>query len=194
MKNAFLMGAVLLLGAALTFAQETNSSTSNSGQTGASASSQTGTTGSSAQTGNTGSSSQTGMAGEQSTTGTGNTVQGCLSGSGGNWMLTSSSGVSYQLKGGDESQFSQNVNKEVEVMGTPGATASASTTAPSTGATAGNSSNTSDNTAGSTNGSAGTSGTATAHASASSSKTLEVTSVRKISDTCSTSNTSAPQH
>jgi hypothetical protein len=49
-----------------------------------------------------------------------NAIRGCLSGSSGNWMLTDATGVSYQLRGGDESQLSANMNKEVEVMGTPG--------------------------------------------------------------------------
>src|SRR5260370_7432429 len=66
-----------------------------------------------------------------------NTVQGCLSGSSGNYMLTDATGVMWQLPG-DESKLSPNVNKEVEVTGTTGAEASASATNGPDSSTAGN--------------------------------------------------------
>jgi ABC-type oligopeptide transport system substrate-binding subunit len=192
MKKIFLMGAVLLLSAALTFAQDTNSSSSNSGQTGATASSQSGTTGASSQTstpadqtGTTTTTQQTTTTTEQTTSG--NAIRGCLSGSSGNWILTDSTGVSYKLLGSD-SQMSENANKEVEVMGTPGTSASASASnSPdnSAGASAGATGNPSDNT--------GAAGNSTAHASASSTKTLDVTSLRKVADSCSNMNQTAPQ-
>jgi hypothetical protein len=176
MKKFFLMGAVLMLGTALTFAQDTNSTAS---QSGASASTQSTPTDSSSQTGTTTTTQQTTTTTEQSSTG--NAIQGCLSGSTGNWMLRTNTGETYKLTGSD-SQLSDNANKQVEVMGTPGSTATASA------------SNNPDNSA-----SAGTAnGTAeagSAHATASTAKTLEVSSVRKIADTCSTANGSqtAPQ-
>src|SRR5579864_825619 len=184
MKKVFLMGAVLLLSAALTFAQDTNSSSSNSGQTGATASSQTGTSAGANQTGSTTTQQTTTTTTEQTTSG--NAIRGCLSGSSGNWMLTDATGVSYKLLGSD-SQMSANANKEVEVMGTPGTSASASANSPdnSAGASAGASGNPSDNT--------GAAGNSTAHASASSTKTLDVTSVRKVADSCSNMNQTAPQ-
>jgi hypothetical protein len=192
MKKVFLMGAVLLLGTALTFAQDTNSGSSSS-QTGASASSQTGTTGASSQTsspadqtGTTTTKQQTTTTTEQTTSG--NAIRGCLSGSSGNWMLTDATGVSYRLLGSD-SQLSDNVNKEVEVMGTPGTSASASASnSPDTsaGASAGSASSTPDN-------STGAAGNSTAHATASSTKTLDVTSVRKVADSCSNANQTVPQ-
>jgi ABC-type oligopeptide transport system substrate-binding subunit len=191
MKKVFVMGAVLLLGTALTFAQDTNSGSSSS-QTGASTSSQSGTTGASSQTssptdqtGATTTTQQTTTTTEQTTSG--NAIRGCLSGSSGNWMLTDSTGVSYKLLGSD-SQMSENANKEVEVMGTPGTAASASASnSPdnSAGASAGATGNPSDNT--------GAAGNSTAHASASSTKTLDVTSVRKVADSCSDMNQTAPQ-
>jgi len=191
MKNVFLMGAVLLLSAAVTFAQDTNSNSSNSGQTGATASSQTGTAGASSQTSSpadqTGSTTTTQTTTTTEQTTSGNAIRGCLSGSSGNWMLTDSTGVSYKLLGSD-SQMSENANKEVEVMGTPGTSASASASnSPdnSAGASAGATGNSSDNT--------GAAGNSTAHASASSTKTLDVTSVRKVADSCSNMNQTAPQ-
>jgi len=185
MKNVFLMGAVLLLSAALTFAQDTNSSSSNSGQAGATASSQTGTSAGANQTDTTTTQQTTTTTTEQTTSG--KAIRGCLSGSSGNWMLTDSTGVSYKLLGSD-SQMSENANKEVEVMGTPGTSASASASnSPdnSAGASAGATGNPSDNT--------GAAGNSTAHASASSTKTLEVTSVRKVADSCSNMNQTTPQ-
>ncbi len=101
MKKAILMSAALMLCMALALAQDTPSS------------------GASSQAGSSPSSS------DQATASAGsNTVQGCLTGTSGNYMLTDASGVMYQLTG-DESQLSANVNKEVEVTGTAGAKASA---------------------------------------------------------------------
>jgi hypothetical protein len=120
------------------------------------------------------------MTSEQTATNT--TVQGCLTGTTGNYMLTDSSGVMYQLQG-DESQLSANVNKEVEATGTIGARASASATNnPDTNApsaeTKGQAGASTGNATGTASGS-----TASAHAA----KTLDVTSIRKVADSCSSS-------
>jgi hypothetical protein len=64
---------------------------------------------------------------QANTPSSGNTIQGCLSGTRDNYMLTDASGVMYQLVG-DDSQFSTNVNKEVEVTGTASAERSAEVT------------------------------------------------------------------
>ena len=62
------------------------------------------------------------------------TVQGCLSGTGGNYSLTDQSGTTYQLAG-DTSKLTEHVGHEVEITGaTSGASSSA--TASSTGASA----------------------------------------------------------
>jgi len=101
-------------------------------------------------------------------------------------MLTNGTGVSYQLLGSD-AQLSANVNKQVEVMGTPSLTSSASASTspnPGTGSSAGSASGSPDNGAG---------GTSTAHAAANSTNTIEVTSIRKIADSCSNANQTAPQ-
>src|SRR5881394_3950934 len=102
MRKAILLGAALTLCTALAIAQDAPTAGS-AGQAGATASSSDQATSSS----------------------TGNTVQGCLSGSAGSYMLTDSTGVMYQLSGSD-SDLSANVNKEVEVTGTAGSKASAS--------------------------------------------------------------------
>jgi hypothetical protein len=50
-------------------------------------------------------------------TNSGMQLQGCLSGTSGNYMITDSSGATYQLQG-EESQLSKNVGKEVRLSGT----------------------------------------------------------------------------
>jgi hypothetical protein len=156
MKKAILMGAALMLCTALALAQDTPSSGTSS-QSGASTSS---------------SDQATATAGN-------NTVQGCLTGTSGNYMLTDASGVMYQLTG-DESQLSANVNKQVEVTGTAGAKASASATnSPDTSAPGSSTSGSATGTAGSTEGASG------ASANANAAKTLEVTSINKVADSCS---------
>lgn len=116
-----------------------------------------------------------------------NTIQGCLSGTSGAYMLTDASGATYQLQG-DESQISANVNKEVEVTGTVGSKASASATnSPETNAP-GNA------TAGEAGSTSSTSGTATGSgATASVAKTLSVTSIRAVADSCTSGTTQTPQ-
>lgn len=161
MNKLILMGAALILCTALAIAQDTPSSGSSNSQAGTSASS----------------SDQN----SSSPSSDSNSIQGCLTGTSGNYMLTDATGVTYQLTG-EESQLSANVNKEVEVMGTAGAKASASAgNNPDSNAASGSSNS------GDANSSAGTaSGTASsASANANAAKTLEVTSVKKVADSCS---------
>jgi hypothetical protein len=177
MRKTLLFTAVMLLGTALMFAQDTNSSSSSS-QNGANSSSQSGSTASEGQSGTTTTTQQTTTTTEQ-TTGK-NSVQGCLTGSTGNYTLTNAMGVTYQLQG-DDSELSANVNKEVDVIGTPSSTAWASASnSPTAGSNAGSATTPQAN-------------NESAHASASSTKTMQVTSVQKIADTCSTGNQAAPQ-
>lgn len=116
-----------------------------------------------------------------------NTIQGCLMGTNGNYMLTDAMGVSYKVQG-DESQLSSNVNKEVEVMGTVASTASASasnnadTNAPNS-SSASAQPNQGGNPDASGAGGSSTGATATATAS----KTLNATSVKAVADSCSAS-------
>jgi Protein of unknown function (DUF5818) len=82
------------------------------------------------------------------------TVEGCLQGSGGNFMLTDSSGVTYQLQG-DTSKLTEHVGHEVQIKGTTSGSAGSSQ---SSGAAAGS--------------------------SAGSQQTLNVDSVKHIAKTC----------
>jgi hypothetical protein len=97
------------------------------------------------------------------------TVKGCLSGSDGNYMLTDKSGTAYQLKG-DTSQLSNHVGHEIQVKGTVSAGAAAAPT--------GTTGNPSASTA------AGASTTPGA-GSSQAQQTLEVSSFKHLSDTCS---------
>jgi hypothetical protein len=119
-----------------------------------------------------------------------NTVQGCLTGTSGAYMLTDANGTKYQLQG-DESKMGENVNKEVQVTGTPGSQASASATnSPESNAPG----NASAGEASGSNAGNSTSGTATGStATASVAKTLSVTSIQKVADTCSSATSTTPQ-
>jgi uncharacterized protein DUF5818 len=63
------------------------------------------------------------------------TVEGCLQGSDGNFMLTDSSGATYQLQG-DTSKLSEHVGHQVQIKGTTSGSAGSN---PSSGAAAGSS-------------------------------------------------------
>ena len=138
MRQVLLCVSILLLGLTWSVAQ-TSGSTENS------------PTGSgSSQSAHAGTSGQMG----QSTASGHTTVEGCLSGSNGNYTLTDKSGNTYQLTG-DNAKLSEHVGHEVKVTGT-GSAASASTGGGASGAMGGSASE----------------------------KTLEVTSVKHISKTC----------
>lgn len=92
MRQVFLLISVLLIGLSWAIAQDSTSPRSSSAS------------GSSAQT------SRTGSGGQMS-------VEGCLSGSNGNFTLTDKNGTSYQLTG-DTAKLSQHVGHEVKVTGT----------------------------------------------------------------------------
>ena len=87
-------------------------------------------------------------------------VQGCLSGSDGNYTLTDSSGTKYQLSG-DRSKLSAHVGHEVQITGTTSQSGTPSTT---------------------------TSGTSTSTGQ----QTLNVSGVKHISSTCSSSSNAKP--
>ncbi|HEY1261956.1 MAG TPA: hypothetical protein VGF06_00445 [Terriglobales bacterium] len=166
--------ALTLLGCCAWVAAQTGSG-SSTGQTG----SQTDQTGS--QTGSQTDNGQMGSQNDQTATGTSSgmngsqTIQGCLTNSGGNYMLTDASGMQYQLQG-DTSKLDSYVNNEVQVKGMASSAAGSTSGA---GASAG-AGNNSGSTAGGTQGS----GTATTAGSA---QAFSVSKVKKLSSTCKTS-------
>ncbi len=134
MRRLVLLLSVLLLGACWAAAQDTTtSSPSQSDPTSASS-------------------------GQSATASGATSVQGCLSGSSGNYTLTDKNGNAYQLTG-DTAKLSEHVGHEVKIMGT------SSSAAPSGGGTA----------------------TGTAGQASGNSQTLEVSSVKHISKTCQSS-------
>jgi hypothetical protein len=141
MRQVFLFLSVLLLGVSWAVAQGSQTSPSSSSST----SGQSSDTSSSS-----GQSSQTSAGGDTS-------VEGCLSGSSGNYTLAAKDGTTYQLTG-DTAKLSEHVGHEVKVTGTANSAASSPS---SSGA--------------SSSSSAGTTG---------SEKSLQVTSVKHISKTC----------
>lgn len=143
--------SVLLLGTVWVAAQTDPSQSSPSPSASSSTSSQT-------------SSNPSSQASSASSTGQ-TTVEGCLSGSNGNFTLTDKSGTSYQLSG-DTAQLSDHVGHDVQITGsTQNSSASASSPSSNSGANAASS---------------GQSG-------ASAQQTLSVSSMKHISSTCSTS-------
>lgn len=149
----------------------------SSGQAGSQSDTQSGSQSGAQTTGQTGSENgqTSGAAGSSGRNGSGNTtLRGCLSSSGGGYMLTDASGTQYQLSG-DTSKLSQHVNNEVEVKGSTSGSSgygSGSTGASaSTGSSAGSQSAT---------GSAGT---------GSAGQMFNVTKVKKVSGSCNTGGT-----
>ncbi len=93
------------------------------------------------------------------------TIQGCLSSSGGNYMLTDASGTQYQLQG-DTSKLQSHANQEVQVKGMASSGSSASGSASDQGM--------------------GTQGTGTA-TTAGNTQMFTVSKVKKVSGTCTSS-------
>lgn len=90
MRKLFLLVSVLLLGLSWAVAQDSSATASgSSGQT-----------------------SRAGAGGQM-------TVEGCLSGSNGNFTITDKNGTTYQLSG-DTAKLSEHVGHEVKVTGTSG--------------------------------------------------------------------------
>ena len=117
MRQVLLLVSVLLLGLSWAVAQDSTSSSPSSTSSG---SAQRDPSASPGQTSRTGTSGQT-------------TVEGCLSGSNGNFTLTDKNGMSYQLTG-DTAKLSEHVGHEVKITGTSGTSTGAES---STGAASG---------------------------------------------------------
>ncbi|HEY1525510.1 MAG TPA: DUF5818 domain-containing protein [Candidatus Angelobacter sp.] len=99
----------------------------------------------------------------QTSSDSGTSIEGCLSGSAGNWTLTDQSGKTWQLAG-DTSKLSDHVGHQVRIMGTDNS-----------------------GSASSTGGAASPSSASGAGSSAASQSTFTVKKVKMISSTCSTS-------
>jgi len=117
MRQLLLLVSVLLLGLSWAVAQDSTSSTPSSSSTGSAQSDSSA---------NSGQTSRTGTGGQM-------TVEGCLSGSNGNFTLTDKNGMAYQLTG-DTAKLSDHVGHEIKVTGTSASGAGAES---STGAAAG---------------------------------------------------------
>ena len=164
MRNLLLTGLLMVACCAWVAAQTgSGSSGSSSGSTGSS-----GTSTSSQSTGSSGSqagtSGTTSTSSDQSSMGSSanSTIKGCLRGSSGNYSLTDDAGTTYQLQG-DDSKLGKHVGEEVEVKGSEGAAGSSSSSGMSPSSSAGS-----------------TSG-------ASAGKSFNVTGVKKVSSTCTSS-------
>jgi hypothetical protein len=152
MKKTSLITAILLLSAVWAVAQTSPSSSPQSTAPGASAQQPTSPSSTTTQT-------------TQTSSDSGNSIEGCLNGSAGNWTLTDQSGKTYQLSG-DTSKLSDHVGHQVRIMGTDNSSSASSS------------------------GSAGSSPSSSATgagASSGSQPTFTVQKVKMISSTCPTS-------
>jgi hypothetical protein len=175
MRKTFLITAILLLSAAWAVAQTSpsspqsttpdTSSQQSTSPSSASPSQQPDTSSTTTQTTTT----QTTQTSNNSST----SIEGCLSGSAGNWTLTDQSGKTWQLAG-DTSKLSDHVGHQVRLMGTDNSSSASGSSSPSS-----SSSSTS-----SPSSSAGTTG---AGSSSGTQSTFTVNKVKMISSTCSTS-------
>jgi hypothetical protein len=114
------------------------------------------------------------------------TIEGCLSGSAGNFTLTDNAGKTYQLQG-DTSKLTDQIGHNVRIKGTQTATASA-TTPPGDTASASTGNTGSTASAGAANKPVDSESSSSATASAA--VQFNVKSVKKLSDSCSASATS----
>jgi len=113
------------------------------------------------------------------------TIEGCLSGSAGNYTLTDNAGKAYQLQG-DTSKLTDQIGHQVRIKGTQTATASAKT--PS-GDTASASPGNSGSTASSGAANKPSDNAADSSATASAAIQFNMSSVTKLSDSCTASST-----
>lgn len=102
----------------------------------------------------------------QTSSDSGNSIEGCLSGSAGNWTLTDQSGKTYQLSG-DTSKLSDHVGHQIRVMGTDNSSSASNSSSPSSS-------------------SPSSAGAAGAGSSSGSQPTFTVQKVKMISSSCPT--------
>jgi len=172
MRKTFLITAILLLSAAWAVAQTSPSTPQSTTPDTSSQQPTTPSTSPSQQPATPDTSSTTTQTTTTQTTQTSSnsstSIEGCLSGSAGNWTLTDQSGKTWQLAG-DTSKLSDHVGHQIRLMGTDNSSSASGSSSPS-------SSNPSS--------SAGASGAGSASGTQS---TFTVNKVKMISSTCSTS-------
>ena len=173
MRKTFLITAILLLSAAWAVAQTSPSTPqSTTPDTSSQQSTSPSSTSPSQQPATPDTSSTTTQTTTTQTTQTSNnsstSIEGCLSGSAGNWTLTDQSGKTWQLAG-DTSKLSDHVGHQVRLMGTDNSSSASGSSSPS-------SSNPSSST-----------GATGAGSSSGTQSTFTVNKVKMISSTCSTS-------
>lgn len=182
MRKTFLITAILLLSAAWAVAQTSpstpqsttpdTSSQQSTAPSSTSPSQQPATPDSSTTTTQTTTTQTTQTSSNSSTS-----IEGCLSGSAGNWTLTDQSGKTWQLAG-DTSKLSDHVGHQVRLMGSDNSSSASGSSSPSSSnpsSSSPSSSSPGSSTSGSSAGAAGTQSTFT------------VNKVKMISSTCSTS-------
>ena len=172
MRKTSLITAILLLSAVWAVAQTSPSSSPQSTTPGASSQTSPSSTSPSQQPATPDTSSSTTQTTTTQTTQTssdsGNSIEGCLNGSAGNWTLTDQSGKTYQLAG-DTSKLSDQVGHQVRIMGTDNSASGSSS-----------------GSMGSSPSSSGGSSATGAGSSSGSQPTFNVKKVKMISSTCST--------
>jgi Protein of unknown function (DUF5818) len=171
MKKTFLITAILLLSAAWAVAQTSPSTPqSTTPETSSQQSTAPSSTSPSQQPATPDTSSTTTQTTTTQTTQTSSnsstSIEGCLSGSAGNWTLTDQSGKTWQLAG-DTSKLSDHVGHQVRLMGSDNSSSASSSPSSS-----------------SPSSSAGATGAGSASGTQS---TFTVNKVKMISSTCSTS-------
>ena len=172
MRKTFLITAILLLSAAWAVAQTSPSTPqSTTPDTSSQQSTTPSSTSPSQQPATPDTSSTTTQTTTTQTTQTSNnsstSIEGCLSGSAGNWTLTDQSGKTWQLAG-DTSKLSDHVGHQVRLMGTDNSSSASGSSSPSSS-------------------SPGSSAGATGAGSSGTQSTFTVNKVKMISSTCSTS-------
>jgi hypothetical protein len=175
MRKTFLITAILLLSAAWAVAQTSpstpqsttpdTSSQQSTSPSSTSPSQQPDTSSTTTQTTTT----QTTQTSSNSST----SIEGCLSGSAGNWTLTDQSGKTWQLAG-DTSKLSDHVGHQVRLMGSDNSSSASGSSSPSSSSPS------------SSNPSSGAGATG-AGSSSGTQSTFTVNKVKMISSTCSTS-------
>jgi Protein of unknown function (DUF5818) len=175
MRKTFLITAILLLSAAWAVAQtspstpqSTTPDTSSQQPTSPSSTSPSQQPDTSATTTQTTTTQTTQTSSNSSTS-----IEGCLSGSAGNWTLTDQSGKTWQLAG-DTSKLSDHVGHQVRLMGSDNSSSASGSSSPSSSSPS------------SSNPSSGAGATG-AGSSSGTQSTFTVNKVKMISSTCSTS-------